>query len=83
MTTPNDTTDNVGWLRWCAGVTLSGDAEERFQGCADELAHWREETARWAWIARWIADNACAVPGAIDLALEAWSDEREMDKGTR
>jgi hypothetical protein len=81
--TPNDIPDNVTWLQWCAGVTLSDDARERFLRCSDELAHWSGETARWAWIARWIADNACAVPGAIDLALEAWSDEQETHKGTR
>ena len=39
------------------------------------------ELDRWAWIARWIEDNACAVPGAIDIALEAWSDMRDKEQG--
>lgn len=32
---------------------------------------------KWAWVARFCADEPGAEPGAIDLALEAWADEQE------
>jgi hypothetical protein len=45
--TANDIPDNVTWLQWCAGVTLSDDARERFLRCADELAAQRAMVKAW------------------------------------
>lgn len=47
MTTPNGMPDNVAWLQWCAGVTLSEDARVRFLRCADELAAQRAMVKAW------------------------------------
>jgi hypothetical protein len=47
MTTPNEIQDNVTWLQWCAGVTLSDHARERFLRCADELAAQRAMVKAW------------------------------------
>ena len=44
---------------------------------ADEQAQLVE---KWAWIARWIEDNASDWPGVIDIALEAWADNKEQGK---
>jgi len=44
---------------------------------ADEQAQLVE---KWAWVARWLNDDGGGQPGAIDLALEAWSDMREQGK---
>ncbi len=41
---------------------------------ADEQAQLVE---KWAWIARWLNDDGGGQPGAIDIALEAWSDMRD------
>ena len=41
---------------------------------ADEQAQLVE---KWAWIARFLADEPGADVGVMDIALEAWSDMRE------
>lgn len=46
---------------------------------ADEQAQLVE---KWAWIARWLNDDGGGQPGAIDIALEAWSDMREQGNNT-
>jgi len=45
---------------------------------ADEQAQLVE---KWAWVARWLNDDGGGQPGAIDIALEAWSDMREQEQG--
>ena len=37
---------------------------------------------KWAWVARWLNDDGGGQPGAIDIALEAWSDMREQGNNT-
>ena len=46
---------------------------------ADEQAQLVE---KWAWVARWLNDDGGGQPGAIDIALEAWSDMREQGNNT-
>jgi hypothetical protein len=53
-------------IAWLTAALAAAEAE------ADEQAQLVE---KWAWIARWINDFGGG--GAIDLALEAWSDMRD------